>query len=130
MSQYTSQALFAEAAAWDLFDVNVRVGPAGVSRELSLDTAGLLAEMDPAIDRYLSPGSLRDAGLFDPPKTGMLVNKLRRSRHASEVDNMALAGILSSQMIYDQFVSAYSAGTIPLLTPDVLIDRRTSARGK
>lgn len=46
MSRYTSQALFAEAAAWDLFDVNVRVGPAGVSRELSLDTAGLLAEMD------------------------------------------------------------------------------------
>ncbi len=46
MSRYSSQWLFAEAAAWDLCDVNVRVGPAGVHRELGLDTAGLLEEMD------------------------------------------------------------------------------------
>ena len=46
MSQYTSQWLFAEAAGWDLFDVNVRVGPAGVYRELGLETAALLQEMD------------------------------------------------------------------------------------
>lgn len=46
MSKYSSQSLFAEAAEWNLFDVNVRVGPAGVSRELSLDAAALLKEMD------------------------------------------------------------------------------------
>lgn len=46
MSQYASQSLFAEAAGWDLFDVNARVGPAGVYRELGLDTSPLLKEMD------------------------------------------------------------------------------------
>lgn len=46
MSSYTSQSLFAEAAGWDLFDVNVRVGPAGVLRELGLETQALLEEMD------------------------------------------------------------------------------------
>lgn len=35
-----------EAADWDLFDVNARVGPSGVYGELALDTAGLLEEMD------------------------------------------------------------------------------------
>ena len=35
-----------EAAAWDLFDVNVRVGPSGVHGELALEPAELLQEMD------------------------------------------------------------------------------------
>jgi hypothetical protein len=35
-----------EAAAWDLFDVNVRVGPSGVHGELALEPADLLKEMD------------------------------------------------------------------------------------
>lgn len=41
-----SESLFQDAAAWDLFDVNARVGSSGVHGELALDTAGLLAEMD------------------------------------------------------------------------------------
>jgi asparagine synthase (glutamine-hydrolysing) len=87
----------------------------------------LLTGMGTAVDRYLSSQSLHEAGLFDAPKTIMLINKLRRSRQASEVDNMALAGILSSQMIYDQFVSGYSAGSIRPVTPNIFIDRRTPA---
>lgn len=46
MSGLPHEPLFSEAAAWDLFDVNVRVGPSGVYGELALDKPGLLREMD------------------------------------------------------------------------------------
>lgn len=89
----------------------------------------LFTEMGPVIDRYLSPECIRETGLFDASKTTMLINKLRNSRHANELDNMALAGILSSQIIYDQFVSGNSRGFIRPITPNLFIDRRTSAGG-
>jgi len=41
-----SEPLFAEAAAWNLFDVNVRLGSSGIHGELALDTEDLLSEMD------------------------------------------------------------------------------------
>jgi hypothetical protein len=46
MSGSLPEPLFDETAEWDLFDVNVRVGPSGVHGELALGTAGLLEEMD------------------------------------------------------------------------------------
>src|SRR3974390_1697646 len=46
MSAYATENLFKEAAGWNLFDVNVRVGPSGVHGEVALATAGLLEEMD------------------------------------------------------------------------------------
>jgi hypothetical protein len=46
VSGFPPEPLFSEAAAWDLFDVNARVGPSGVHGELALDTTGLLEEMD------------------------------------------------------------------------------------
>ena len=46
MSRFNSQTLFAEAEAWNLWDVNVRVGPSGIHGELALDATALLQEMD------------------------------------------------------------------------------------
>lgn len=46
MSPSSIEPLFAEAAGWDVFDANVRVGPSGVHGELALDPAGLIGEMD------------------------------------------------------------------------------------
>jgi hypothetical protein len=40
------ELLFSEAADWDLFDVNVRLGSSGIHGELALDADGLLREMD------------------------------------------------------------------------------------
>lgn len=37
---------FSEAADWDLFDVNMRLGSSGIHGELALDAGGLLREMD------------------------------------------------------------------------------------
>lgn len=41
-----SELLFSEAADWDLFDVNMRLGPSGIHGELALHADGLLQEMD------------------------------------------------------------------------------------
>lgn len=41
-----SELLFSEAADWDLFDVNMRLGSSGIHGELALDAHGLLREMD------------------------------------------------------------------------------------
>lgn len=46
MSALRSEPFLSEAADWDLFDVNARLGPSGVHGELALDTAGLLEEME------------------------------------------------------------------------------------
>lgn len=46
MSQFTSEAIFAEAAGWNLWDVNVRVGPSGIHGELALEAPALLQEME------------------------------------------------------------------------------------
>ena len=46
MSSSSIEPLFAEAAGWNLFDANVRVGSSGVHGELALDSAGLIGEMD------------------------------------------------------------------------------------
>jgi len=46
VSGFPSEPFLSEAADWDVFDVNARVGPSGVHGELALETAGLLQEMD------------------------------------------------------------------------------------
>jgi len=46
VSGFPPEPLYSEAADWDVFDVNSKVGPSGVYGELALDTAGLLEEMD------------------------------------------------------------------------------------
>lgn len=46
MPENVAHSLFHEAADWDLFDVNVRLGSSGVNGQLALDADGLLAEME------------------------------------------------------------------------------------
>lgn len=64
----------------------------------------------PYVDEVLSPGALRDAGLFDPTAVGMLVEKARNGRTVGARDNMALIGILSAQLWNDQFIKCQGAG--------------------
>jgi hypothetical protein len=46
VSKSNLEPLFAEAANWDLFDVNVHVGPSGIHGELALEKPALIEEMD------------------------------------------------------------------------------------
>jgi asparagine synthase (glutamine-hydrolysing) len=59
------------------------------------------------VDAMLAEESLRQAGLFDPQKVGRLLNKYRSGGQGSEVQNMAVVGILSAQLIHHQFVADF-----------------------
>jgi len=56
----------------------------------------------------LSPHRIKRDGIFDPQAVTALVSKFKARRETSTKDNMALVGILSTQILLDQFV--YSQG--------------------
>jgi asparagine synthase (glutamine-hydrolysing) len=63
----------------------------------------------------VSPGSIKEAGLFDPGKVQRLINKLN-SVSVGEVDNMAAAGILSAQAIYFNFIKDFNVSETNKIT--------------
>jgi asparagine synthase (glutamine-hydrolysing) len=75
----------------------------------------------------LSERFLKEAGLFDPQKVKRLVRKLEASSQAGEVDSMALAGILSSQVIFRQFVAHFPYHPADSVEPALFFDRRSRA---
>lgn len=79
----------------------------------------------PRLAEYLSADSLKRSGLFDAKKVGLLETKIRKQANASEVDNMALAGILSTQIIHDQFVARFASDRVAVKRLDVLYNYRT-----
>jgi asparagine synthase (glutamine-hydrolysing) len=56
------------------------------------------------VDDVLSPKRLREDGLFSPEAVQHLVRKTRDRHVVSAGDNMALVGILSTQLLVQQFV--------------------------
>jgi asparagine synthase (glutamine-hydrolysing) len=71
--------------------------PNGRSAEASLDY----------VRELLSPPMLQAAGLFKPAAVNLLVNKIERGQRLGETDDMALAGILSGQLVYWQFIADF-----------------------
>ena len=61
------------------------------------------------VEDALSPAAIRDAGLFDPTAVGLLIDKARNGRTIGARDNMALVGILSTQLWHDQFIRPQGA---------------------
>ena len=47
------------------------------------------------------------AGLFQPAAVSQLVEKVTSGKRLGETDDMALAGILSTQLVYQQFVTGF-----------------------
>ncbi|MDB4466625.1 asparagine synthase (glutamine-hydrolyzing) [bacterium] len=53
----------------------------------------------------LNEKSLDDSGIFDPQMVGLLLTKLKKHNQMwSEADQMALTGILTTQLFYSQFI--------------------------
>ena len=75
---------------------------------------------------FLSQDYLQKTGYFDPGKVGHLVKKYVNSEQhtESETQNMALTGILSTQILHHQFIENFDARNIKPHTFDKLIDRR------
>jgi len=60
----------------------------------------------------LSERALHESEFFDPATVTGLVRKAASGTRLSEVDDMALVGILSTQLVYHQFVKTFKAGRI------------------
>jgi asparagine synthase (glutamine-hydrolysing) len=74
----------------------------------------------------LSDRSLSEAGLFDVPKVKMLLKKLQATETPGEVDSMALAGILSTQLVVEKFIKNLSitATTVDPKSENIIVDNR------
>lgn len=56
------------------------------------------------VAEMLSESSIKDYGYFDSGKVNKLITKLKTGINISEIDNMALAGILSTQLIHQMYI--------------------------
>ena len=59
------------------------------------------------MSELLSPQWLKSSGLFSPNAVEQLLRKAKDGKKLSETDEMALTGILSTQLVYQQFVVDY-----------------------
>jgi asparagine synthase (glutamine-hydrolysing) len=57
------------------------------------------------IGDMLSEKAIRSSGLFNPERVKLLIGKIKQQQNISEVDQMAIAGILSTQLLHQLFVS-------------------------
>jgi len=76
----------------------------------------------------LTDDAVRRAGLFDAGKVSKLLTKLRTVENPSEIDSMALAGILSSHIIHQQFVENFPARPHVSIRPDLVVDQRAGVK--
>ena len=60
------------------------------------------------VRELLSPAPLQRAGLFKAGAVNQLVRKIEAGRSLGETDDMALVGILSTQLLHHQFISAFN----------------------
>lgn len=69
------------------------------------------------VAEMLSPRQLKKAGCFEPGAVTGLVKKIERYGTLGETDDMALAGILSTQLTHHKFVEDFQP-PLPLNDPD------------
>jgi asparagine synthase (glutamine-hydrolysing) len=62
------------------------------------------------VDELLSPERIARDGIFDPLVVRKVTEKFRRGRAIGIKDNMALVGVLSTQLVVDQFVRGSQEG--------------------
>jgi len=75
----------------------------------------------------LSAESLAKTGLFDIGKVTRLLRKAQAVDNLSEIDSMALVGILSSQIVHSKFVESFPGISADSVTPALIVDMRSEA---
>jgi asparagine synthase (glutamine-hydrolysing) len=75
-------------------------------------------------EEMLSERSLKRTGLFDSSKVAKLLHKICDMDSPGEIDSMALVGILSSQIIYHQFIENFPIKTNSMFPGNLIIDQR------
>jgi len=74
---------------------------------------------------YCSEDTLKRTGIFDTVKVLKLINKLGKLDKAGEFDEMALVGIISTQIIYKNFIEDFQNGYAKIETFDQFFDFRS-----
>jgi len=76
------------------------------------------------LDSVLSKNEITEAGIFNPVKVQMLLKKAGRTESLSELDNMALAGIISTQFLHNDFIKYKKLNVPGDYTFNIFIDKR------
>tara|TARA_R110002073_G_scaffold72537_1_gene177534 strand:- start:542042 stop:544021 length:1980 start_codon:yes stop_codon:yes gene_type:complete len=74
-------------------------------------------KIPPYLTEMLSEKEITKAGIFNVVYVNQLLNKMKTKNQVSEIDNMALTGILSTQILNDLFVNK----SMPKLTQKELV---------
>jgi asparagine synthase (glutamine-hydrolysing) len=74
------------------------------------------------VQDLLSERALRESGLFNPVAVARLGRKAAVGERLSEVDDMALVGILSTQLVYQQFVKEFRIVPVQSGDPVKVVD--------
>lgn len=59
------------------------------------------------VNDILSRSSLSEAGIFNPESVARLLQKMKSGKAYSEMDNMALTAVISTQILYKQFIQEF-----------------------
>ncbi|MFO8234687.1 MAG: asparagine synthase (glutamine-hydrolyzing) [Bacteroidales bacterium] len=59
------------------------------------------------IDMTLGDSNLKEAGVFNPANVARLQQKYSKGYPTSEIDDMALVGVISTQLLYNLFIKNY-----------------------
>jgi asparagine synthase (glutamine-hydrolysing) len=80
----------------------------------------------PYVNELLSESNIDRTGLFDKILVQRLLTRTRSGLMPTEMENMALSGIISTQLLYHQFVSGddYKPGFTPLDQCKILYDKK------
>jgi asparagine synthase (glutamine-hydrolysing) len=82
------------------------------------------------VGEALSEKAVRDANVFDPKSVAGLLEKCRANASGGDLsnsDNMALVGVLSTQLLHQQFVASRPAQGS---APDLRVDVETAQKSK
>lgn len=86
--------------------------------------------VEPYVEELLSAEVVRGAGYFKADAVRRLMAKLGGAELASETDEMALVGILSTQLVHHQFVSGFRPRTALSREDNVKVIRRINPGGR
>ncbi len=59
------------------------------------------------VKEMLSPEYFRKAGIFDFDSVSNLLQKIEKSGNSSEIDDMVLISVISTHLIYNQFIENF-----------------------
>jgi asparagine synthase (glutamine-hydrolysing) len=79
------------------------------------------------VAEVLGESAVREAGLFEPDAVAQFVRRLKDGKPVGETDEMALAGVLSAQLMYRRFVRDFRTSRPISDSDDVKVCRVSSS---